>query len=195
MVIQYFPMYNSIKEQEKEQPIVWTHVTVRAFQLSSLLTPPVYLLSRLFKVRPSYGRIVAWTTGVSLAISYYIAYDNLEHPKKTEKNQLIAYNLQRDRKLLFREDWTLYGMGLGATLGLFFPKLAIHSCALSGSFLGFYVSWTMAEIKEKEKESQGFFSFIRIGSQKKTKKKHKEKSKDKVELKPKEKSNETIHLK
>ena len=150
MVIQYFPMYRSIMEQEKEQQIIWTHVSVRGLQLSSLITPPVFLVSRLLKNKPSYGKVAPLTTALSLGIAYYIAYGNLEHPKHTEKNQMIAFNLQRDRKLIFREDWTLLGMFAGLVFGLSMPVLAVHSSALTGSYLGFYFSWSIAELKARK---------------------------------------------
>ena len=150
MVIQYYKKYKTIKDQRHEIKTIMTHVTIRSLQLSALITPPGFLLLKLINKKMfTLNRVAPFTTLGSLAIAYYIMYDNLEIPKVTEKNQMIAFNLQRDRDLMFYEDWTLMGLALGTMASTFSPY-GFFATALSGAFGGFYTAWGIKQLRENK---------------------------------------------
>ena len=84
MVLQYMFRSKTIKDQQNENIMLWTHAGIKGVQLSGLVTPPLWLLSKLFKKAPGYSRIVPWTTLATILVAEGILYANVEHGKITQ---------------------------------------------------------------------------------------------------------------
>ena len=60
----------------------------------------------------------------------------------------MANTVSNSRRLMFYEDWTLMGLAAGAFCGPFIPRATIISAALTGSFIGFYISYTTRQLRD-----------------------------------------------
>ena len=138
MVVQFFPKSPVPKDQKHDRAIVFTHCTIMAMQVSAVAAPALKLVLNVMKRRAPLRGMLLYTNLLAIPGFIGIAAKKMIDDHDPEKNKKRAFNLQRNAKLTFREDWTLFGLLLGAAVGSSFGFSTLLHSILLGSSLGFY---------------------------------------------------------
>src|SRR3990167_2436206 len=125
MVVQFFPKSPVPKDQRYDRAIVFTHCSIMALQVSAVAAPALKLVLYFMKRRAPLRGMLLYTNLLAIPGFIGIAAKKMRDDRDPEKNKKRAFNLQRNGTLTYFEDWTVFGMLLGAAVGSSFEFSAL----------------------------------------------------------------------